>query len=99
MSKSIYITADDVRDILRRRVEELRTATNAAAQLGITASQLSEILAGRRDPSDVVASKLGLQKVSMYTIREAVHASIAAPIRGQKADFVVLDELDGGGVK
>lgn len=66
-----YITAEDVRGILRRRIEELRTATNAAAQLGIPSSTLSEILAGRCDPSDRVAAKLGLRAVRMYTIREA----------------------------
>lgn len=51
----------DVIRILERHVERAGNQKKAAEALGISAQYLNDLLQGRRDPSDNVLEKLGLE--------------------------------------
>jgi transcriptional regulator with XRE-family HTH domain len=51
----------DVIRILERRVEQAGSQKQAADELGISTQYLNDLLRGRRQPSDNVLEKLGLE--------------------------------------
>lgn len=55
-----------VRDILRDFVTKHGTQQKFAKDHGIAASVLSDILNGRRDPTDKILSHLGLKRIYFY---------------------------------
>jgi plasmid maintenance system antidote protein VapI len=51
---------------LRVYVAGFSTQRDAAAKLGITPQRLSDLLSGRRTPTERVLKVLGLQRVMLY---------------------------------
>lgn len=52
----------DVIRILKRRVEQAGSQKQAAVDLGISSQYLNDLLQGRRDFSDNLLDKLGLER-------------------------------------
>ena len=63
-------TETDPRQALRRLVYTHRTQTATARHLGISASYLSDMLAGKRDVSEPILRVLGLRRAVVTMKRE-----------------------------
>lgn len=55
---------------LRKRVDAAGSQTAAANQLGVSLSQLNEILNGRRDVSKSILQKIGFDKVVIHVKKQ-----------------------------
>ena len=60
------ITEEEARELIRDMVDTEGSQSAVAKQLGISASFVSDILAGSRKVSDRVAQKLGYSRVIMF---------------------------------
>ena len=60
------MTAAEVRDRLREACAAAGSQQAFAAQAGVTASYVSDVLLGRREPTDAVLAPLGLERVVSY---------------------------------
>ena len=59
-------TADQVRDILRRKACELGSQKAVAEHLGVSNTFISDILAGKREPTGKVLAWLRLVRTVRY---------------------------------
>lgn len=62
--KEFHMTAEEVRDILRKAIDG--NASAWARPLGISQAYVSDVLAGRREPGDKILQALKLEKVVTY---------------------------------
>jgi predicted transcriptional regulator len=60
------MTADEVRDMLRERINLGSSQKELAKKFGISASYLNDILTGARQPGVSVLDALGLRRVTDY---------------------------------
>lgn len=67
--KTSGLTAHEMRAIIGDRVHEEENQAATAHGLGISPQYLSDILRGRREPSQTVASALGYDRVTIYVKR------------------------------
>lgn len=85
------LTADEVRELLRQRMKEHGGSLVAYARgvLEISPTYLSDILAGKRDPTDRVCEALGLTRLTVYVPKqqEEPHAQTTSVPR-RAADHV-----------
>jgi transcriptional regulator with XRE-family HTH domain len=74
-----HFTADEVREQLREQLKAHGSLTAYARAIGITATYLSDILAGKRDPTDRVCEAIGLTRLTVYVPKqEELHAQTAS---------------------
>jgi transcriptional regulator with XRE-family HTH domain len=59
------LTQSQVLDFLRKR-QGNRSSKELAEELGISASYLSEVFSGKREPGPSVIAKLGLERKILY---------------------------------
>ncbi|MFC6051161.1 hypothetical protein ACFPYM_25300 [Methylobacterium hispanicum] len=57
------VTPGEVRDLLRRRIEEAGSTRAASRALGVSAAYLIDVRHGRRAAGDRLLSGLGLERV------------------------------------
>jgi DNA-binding transcriptional regulator YdaS (Cro superfamily) len=60
------MTADQVRELLHRKVKEFGSQAALAKQLNISAPYLHDVLKGAREPAGAVCDALGLERVVTY---------------------------------
>jgi hypothetical protein len=60
------MTADDVRNLLRRACEQAGTAAAWAAKHDLSAAYVSDAMNGRRDPGPAICKALGLTSETNY---------------------------------
>ena len=65
------MTEDDVRLMLRQRVEKAGGQRALAREFGVSAPYLNDILFGRRGFSDAICAKLGLARTVTYAVTYA----------------------------
>lgn len=64
-----HLTADDVRDYMRRMVGEAGTQKEAAAILKISPAYFNDALRGKREISSELAERMGFEKVVVFVNR------------------------------
>ena len=67
---SITLTADEVRDQLKRIARETGSQKIWAARHKVHPTYLSDVINARRDPSDSILKALGLEKVVTYRVAQ-----------------------------
>lgn len=68
------MTAEDVRALLRQRVEEAGNANVWSRRHGVSHAYTQDALAGRRGPGPAILAALGVERVAAtYRMREASH--------------------------
>lgn len=67
LTMSKQFTQDDVRDVIRKEVEQ-SSMTEVAARIGISISLLSYILSGDRSVSEAVAEAFGFEREVTTTV-------------------------------
>lgn len=60
------MTADEVRALLKESVAAAKTNKEWAANAGVSAAYLTDMLLGNREPSSKVLTALGLEKIVIY---------------------------------
>jgi hypothetical protein len=69
----VYLTADDVRKLLRAHIRDRYITQSAAAEAwGVSKTVVSDVLARHRSPSGVMLDDLGLERVILYRAKEDV---------------------------
>lgn len=71
MKRFTFLTIEDVLDLLRREVKGVGTQEAFAEKAGVTQQYVGDILRGQRKPGEKILDALGLQKVIVYTEKEA----------------------------
>lgn len=66
MSVTVLLTAQNLRDMLQRAVNDYGGQTAWAKDNGIPPSVVSDVLHAKRDPGPAVLRALGLVKVTRY---------------------------------
>lgn len=66
ISKSKELTADDVRALLRKACDAAGSQLNWGRQNNFSAPFISDILQGRRDPSESLCAALGIERLTVY---------------------------------
>jgi len=64
------MTEDQVRDLLRRRCQEVGSQQAWAELHGVSAPYVSDVLKGKRAPADAILAGLGLARTTIYHPRE-----------------------------
>ena len=72
------INADNLRQILRHRVEEAGTAANFARQHGLSEGLISQVLSGRHKIGPKIARACGYRKITVF---QALQEPIDMPKR------------------
>jgi hypothetical protein len=60
------MTADEVRALLRREIDQTGSAKAWAEQNGVSAQYVSDTLNARREPSHAIMKALGLERETVY---------------------------------
>jgi DNA-binding transcriptional regulator YdaS (Cro superfamily) len=60
------MNAEDVRDLLRRKVEQAGSQAAWADERGVTPAYVSDVLRGTREPGPAILNALGLERVVSY---------------------------------
>lgn len=64
-----HLTADDVREFMRRMVKEAGTQKDAAAILRISPAYFNDAIRGKREISAELAERMGFEKVVVFVNR------------------------------
>lgn len=68
------MTAEEVRALLRQRVDTEGSALAWSRRHGVSTAYTLDTLAGRRGPGPAILAALGLEKAdAIYRVREAAH--------------------------
>lgn len=59
-------TADDVRDMIRRRIGPDGSQAQLAREIGISRQYLNAVLQGEKEPSETIANFFGLDRMVVY---------------------------------
>jgi hypothetical protein len=84
----IPASVEEVRTILRAKIEQAGSMRKAAKKLGITAAYLCDIIHERRNPGPRVAKALGFRREVKVTRTVVFHVNVertASPLRRQGA--------------
>ncbi len=65
---SRLLTADDIRERLRQAAD-LVGQKQVAADMGVSASYLNDVLQGRREPADAICNGMGFERIVRYRIK------------------------------
>ncbi len=63
-------TLPKVMEVLRKRLDKAGSQKALAAELGVSAPYLHDVLNGRRDPAGALLSALGFERVVTYRKKE-----------------------------
>lgn len=65
-----FMTLGDVREVIRRRADELGSSAALARELGVSRSYVTSVLKGRKRPSDRMLDEFGVEQVVQYRMVE-----------------------------
>lgn len=63
------MTKSELIEHIRQLLAEAGTQKDLAAQLGVSAAYLGDVLIGRKEPGKKLLSALGMERVVMYRIQ------------------------------
>ncbi len=81
---STSLSADEMREVLRQRVESAGSQIACAKDLGVSAQYINDCLNGRREIGKSIAGPLGYEPLTVY----APSAVKESPLKSRKAGGV-----------